>query len=413
MTVSDIAEDVEADRVPDDRLAKRNVVVLCAAMGILSTQMGLFIVLHPLAGQMLAENKAFATAPIGLAALISMLTAAPLSLFMARFGRRAGFLLGAGFGGVGAALGALAILVGSFPILVVSAGCTGVYMSSQGYMRFAAADTASAAFKPKAISWVMAGGLFGTIAAPEVLRLTEGVLTPLPFASVFIAAAAINVLGALVLAFLSIPTPPKKAKGASSGRPLLSILAQPKATVAIISSLVSYSLMMLVMTSTPLAMQICGFGTEQSADVVRWHAVAMFAPSFLTGWLISRFGHLRIIGAGLAMIAGCAAVALSGIEIERFYIALILLGLGWNFGFIGGTSMLTECHRPEERAKVQAANDMIVFGMAAAASFGSGALLNIYGWNAVNLAIAPFLALGGAALLWIWLAPPKPEPALD
>ncbi len=406
MTSPEIADDI-ADGAADDRLALRNVLVLASAMGILSTQMGLFIVLVPLAGQMLAEVKAFATAPVGVAALASMLTAAPMSMFMARFGRRAGFFLGAAGGGIGAILAAAAILTGEFQLLIAGAVFTGVYMSSQGFMRFAAADTASPAFKPKAISWVLAGGLFGTIAAPEVLRLTEGVLIPLPFASVFLASAAINFLGAAVLAFVSIPTPKRMKKGAPSGRPLTEILTQPRAAAALISALVSYALMSLVMTSTPLAMQVCGYETGQSADVVRWHALAMFAPSFFTGWLITRFGHLRVIATGLALIAGCAAVALSGIEIERFYIALILLGLGWNFGFIGGTSMLTECHREDERAKVQAANDMIVFGTAALASFGSGALMNQFGWSAVNLAIAPFLALAGVALIWLWLAPPR------
>jgi len=356
---------------------------------------------------MLAETKALATAPVGVAALASMLAATPVSLFMARFGRRAGFWLGAACGALGALLAAFAILLGVFPLLFASAAFTGVYMASQGFMRFAAADTASDAFKPKAISWVLAGGLFGTLAAPEVLRLTEGTLTPLPFASVFVAAAVINLIGALVLAFVAIPPPPRRTKGASSGRPLSEILSQPRAAVAVISALVSYALMSLVMTSTPLAMQVCGYSADQSADVVRWHAMAMFGPSFFTGWLIAKFGHPRVIATGLALIAGCAVAALSGIEIERFYIALILLGLGWNFGFIGGTSMLTESHRPEERAKVQAANDVIVFGCAALASFGSGALLNLFGWQAVNLAIAPFLALAGGALLWIWLAPPS------
>jgi len=399
--------DGQAAPAADDRLARRNVVVLTAAMAVLSTQMGLFMVIVPLAGQMLAETKALATLPVGLAALASMLSATPMSLFMARFGRRAGFLLGAASGAAGAALGAVAVLTGAFALLLAGAVFTGVYMAAQGFMRFAAADVASPAFRPKAISWVLAGGLVGTLAAPEVMRLTEGTLTPLPFASVFAAAAAVNLAGALVLTLVSIPRPQARARGAPSGRPLREILAQPRATLAVIAALSSYALMSLVMTATPLAMQVCGFGADQSADVVRWHAMAMFAPSFFTGALIARFGHLPVIATGLALIAGCAVVALSGIEIERFYVALILLGLGWNFGFIGGTALLTDCHAPEERAKVQAANDMIVFGTAALASFGSGALMNLVGWQAVNLAIAPFLALAGAALIWIWLAPPR------
>ena len=406
MTASD-ATDPAAAPAQDDGRARKNAVVLATAMAVLSTQMGMFIVLLPLAGQMLAETKALATLPVGVAALFSMLSAAPLSHFMTRHGRRAGFWIGTLGGAAGATLSAMSIFTGDFRVLLAGAACLGVYMSSQGFMRFAAADLASPGFRPKAIGWVIAGGLFGTIAAPEVMRLSEGAVTPLPFASVFLAAAAINVLGALVLVFVDIPKPPKRSGVGATGRRLREILAQPRAAVALISALVSYALMSLVMTSTPLAMQVCGFSPDQSADVVRWHAVAMFAPSFFTGALIVRFGHLRVISAGLVCLAGCAVVALSGVEIERFYIALILVGLGWNFGFIGGTAMLTDCHTSEERAKVQAANDVIVFGAAALASFGSGALLNLFGWNAVNLAIAPFVALAGGALLWIWLAPPQ------
>ncbi len=387
----------------DDRAARRNVAVLIFAQAVLGAQMPVMFILGGLAGQVLAENKALATLPISVTVLVSMFAAPAISAIMGRHGRRAGFLLGALFGAMGGALGAFALLRGSFELLVAGGALTGVYMGSQGLLRFAAADVATPAFRAKAISWVMAGGLIAAIIGPELAKHSRDMLAPAPFAGAYAAVVGLNLVGALAFAFFKGAPAPRGADG-GSGRPLATILRQPRVAVAIICAMVSYALMNMVMTSTPLAIVACGFDPDDAAGVVQAHVLAMFAPSFFTGHLIARFGAEKIIAVGLVLLAGCAAVALSGVELTQFYVALMLLGVGWNFGFIGATAMLTAAHAPEERAKVQGANDFLVFGLVAVASFSSGALMDGVGWEAVNLAMAPFLALAGSALIWIALA---------
>jgi predicted MFS family arabinose efflux permease len=392
-----------ADPAPlhNDARARRTVAALVGAQAILGAQMPMLIILGGLAGATLAENKALATLPISAMVLTSMVAAPLLSTLMGRSGRRPAFLLAALCGFTGGLTGAAAMATGEFALLVAGASLNGVYMAAQGFYRFAAADSASPAFRPKAISWVMAGGLLSAIVGPELLKLTVDGLPPIPFAGAYLALAGLNAVGALSFLFMDSPAPPRRPKGAPSGRPLGEILRQPRVAVAMICAMVSYALMNMVMTSTPLAMVACGFGPDSAASVVQAHVLAMFAPSFFTGHLIARFGAPAVIAAGLVLLAGCGAVALSGVEIERFYAALILLGLGWNFGYIGSTAMLTAAHAPEERAKVQGLNDFLVLGLVAAASFSSGALMDQLGWDAVNLAMAPFLALAAGALLWL------------
>jgi len=390
----------EADAIGDGR-ARRNVGVLFLAHAILGSQMPINIILGGLAGLHLAPDPALATLPISCVVLMSMFTAAPASLYMGRFGRKTGFLTGAVAGSLGGLLSAYSLIVGDFGLLLLGAGFTGIYQSFQGYYRFAAADTASPAFKPKAISWVLAGGLLAALIGPEVLTWTRDYFDPVPYAGAYAAAVLINLVGVMVLLFLDIPAPPRRVKGVRAGRPFGEILRQPRVYVAIIVAMVTYSLMNLVMTSTPLAMVGCGFTADHAADVVRWHAVAMFAPSFFTGSIIARFGHVKVIAVGLVLLAGCGAVALSGIDLTEFYVALILLGIGWNFGFIGATSLLASGHHPDEQAKVQGLNDFLVFGLVTIASFSSGALLHAYGWYAVQYAMAPALMIAGAAIIWL------------
>ena len=378
--------------------AKRNVAVLFFAQAVLGSQLPVNIILGGLAGSVLAENTALATLPISIIVLVSMFTAAPASLFMGRFGRRAGFITGAVAGAVGGALSARALILDSFELLLLGAACTGIYQSSQGFYRFAAADTASADFMPKAISWVLAGGLVSAVLGPEIVQLSADFFAPIPFAGAYAAVVGINVVGAMGLLLLDIPIPVHRAADAPEGRSLGEILRQPKAAVAVLCAMVSYALMTLVMTSTPLAMVGHGFSPDHAADVVRWHVLAMFAPSFITGSIIARFGHLPVIWIGLILLGACSAIALTGVRLEQFYGALIALGLGWNFGFIGATSLLATTHTIEERAKVQGVNDFLVFGLVSAASFSSGALLNVYGWAMVQIAMAPALAVAGVAL---------------
>ncbi len=393
-----------------DTRARRNVTVLVAAQAFLGAQMPMIFTIGGLAGQTLATNLCFATLPISLIVLGTMLSATPLSAFMQRFGRRAGFFLGTLGGAIGAGIGAWGLMTSSFTLFLIGSLFTGIYMSAQGFYRFAAVDTASEAFRPKAISYVMAGGLASAIIGPQLVKVTADAMV-VPFLGTYLAVIGINLIGALLFLFLDIPKPPPPAADAPKGRSRWELLTTPRIAVAIICGMVSYALMNLVMTSTPLAVVGCGYDKGMAADIVSAHVLAMFAPSFFTGHLIARFGVERIVALGLAILAAAGAVGLAGVELENFFVALILLGIGWNFGFIGATAMLASAHAPEERGRVQGMNDMIVFGCVTIASLASGGLMNCSGgtpeagWAAVNIAMIPFLALAGAALIWLVLRP--------
>ncbi|MES0861466.1 MFS transporter [Ruegeria sp. SCPT10] len=395
---------------PDNAQAKRNVAVLVAAQSILGAQMPMIFIVGGLAGQSLASNPCLATLPISLIVLGSMLAATPVSAIMQRWGRRTGFLVGATAGALGGLIGAYGLYLGSFPIFLLGSLLTGIYMSAHGFYRFAAADTASDEFRPKAISYVMAGGLAAAIIGPQIVKLTSEAYV-IPFLGTYIAVIALNVIGSALFFFLDIPTPPKPTEDAPKGRSRLELLKTPRIAVAIICAMVSYALMNLVMTSTPLAVVGCGFSANDAADVVTYHVLAMYVPSFFTGHLIARFGVEKIVALGLAILAGAGVVALQGVELENFFIALILLGIGWNFGFIGATSMLAASHEVHERGRMQGLNDLLVFGGVTVASLASGGLMNcsggspVEGWTAVNLAMIPLLTLAGGALLWLVLRP--------
>lgn len=387
-------------------VARRNVIVLALASAILGGQMPIHFILGGLSGQMLAENKALATLPISATVATSMFAAPTISLLMARYGRRAGFLLGSAGGMAGGALCALALIQGSFALLLIGAAGFGVYMAAQQQYRFAAADTATPEFRPVAISMVMAGGLAAAVIGPQIANNLGDALAPTPFAGAYLAVVALNLAALPIFFFLNIPRPPRRKKGERAGRPLAEIFAAPRVRTAVVCAMVSYALMNLVMTATPLAIVGCGFAPTLAGNVVSAHVLAMFAPSFFTGHLIARFGAERVVAVGLALLAICAVVAISGQSEAHFFLALILLGVGWNFGFIGATDMLSAAIEPEERGKAQGLNDFFVFGMVTVASLGSGALLNgfgdvVSGWTAVNYAVAPFVALAGAMLIWL------------
>jgi MFS family permease len=397
----------------DDRRAKRNVAVLVAAQAILGAQMPMIFVIGGLAGGMLATNVCLATLPISFIVFGSMITAPCLSPLMQRHGRRFGFVIGATAGAVGALVAAYGLYVGSFGILLAGSLITGIYMSAQGFYRFAATDTASEAFSPKAISYVMAGGLISAIIGPQLNKLVQDAFV-VPFLGTYLAVAALNIFGMMLFFWLDLPKGSKEtpfATNAPKARNRLELLRDPRVVVAIICATVTYSLMNLVMTSTPLAVVGCGFTKNNANDIVSAHVLAMFAPSFFTGHLITRFGVEKIIAAGLVILMGAGIVALSGVALGNFYVTLILLGLGWNFGFIGATTMLASAHAPHERGVVQGMNDMIVFGMVTVASLASGGLMNcsggtaVEGWTAVNLAMVPFLVLAGGALIWLTTRP--------
>lgn len=399
-----------ADRVaPDDTRAKRNVAVLVAAQAILGAQMPLIFTVGGLAGLMIAPSPALATIPISLIVFGSMTTAPWLSALMQRFGRRLGFVVGALGGAGGAAVSATGLWIDSFALFLIGSYLTGIYMSAQGFYRFAATDTASEAFRPKAISYVMAGGLLSALVGPQLVKLSVDA-TVIPFVGSYAFVVIINLVGAWLFAFLDVPKPAAPKPGDAKGRSRAELLRDPKIAVAVICGMVSYALMNLMMTSTPLAVVGCGFTTGNAADIVSAHVIAMYAPSFFTGHLIARFGAMRIVALGLALLAAAGVVALSGVELTQFFVSLILLGVGWNFGFIGATAMLTQAHAPEERGRVQGMNDFLVFGCVTFASLSSGLMMSFgddvqTGWTAVNLAMLPFLMLAGAALIWLALRP--------
>ncbi|MFU8863969.1 MAG: MFS transporter [Rhodobacterales bacterium] len=400
----------EVEYIPDDVRAKRNVTILVLAQAILGAQMPMIFTIGGLAGQSLATNLCWATLPISLIVLGSMLAATPVSAIMQKYGRRTGFLIGTTAGAIGGAVGAYGLYVASFPIFLLGSFITGIYMSGQGFYRFAAADMASDAFRPKAISFVMAGGLLSAVIGPQLVKVTAESMV-IPFLGTYLAVIAVNVVGSGLFFFLDIPTPKPPAADAPKGRSRIELLKSPAVAVAVICATVSYALMNLVMTSSPLAVVGCGFSTNDAANVVSAHVLAMYAPSFFTGHLIARFGVERIVGLGLMILAAAGGVALMGVELEHFFIALILLGVGWNFGFIGATTMLASSHAPSERGRVQGMNDLIVFGGVTMASLSSGSLMNCSGgtpqegWMAVNMAMLPFLVLATGALIWLAMRP--------
>ena len=394
----------------DDTRAKRNVVVLVAAQAFLGSQITMMFVVAGLAGQQITPFACLATLPISLIVFGSMTTAPWLSNVMQRFGRKTGFILGAVGGLIGAAIGAYALSISSFWLFLVGSYMTGIYMSAQGFYRFAAADTASEAFRPKAISYVMAGGLLSAIIGPQVVAYVTANTadaTVARYIPIYWWAIAFNVMGMALFLFLDIPKPPAPSATDGPGRSRRELLASPRIAVAVICAAVSYALMNLVMTSTPLAVVGCGFGEPDAANVVTVHVLAMFAPSFFTGHLIGRFGVERIMGLGLAILGVAGLVALQGVDLMNFYGALFLLGVGWNFGFIGATTMLAGAHTPQERGRMQGMNDLIVFGGVTLASLASGGLMNciggdpVEGWAAVNIAMVPFLVLAGGSLIWL------------
>ena len=379
---------------------------MIAAQAVLGAQMPMLFIVAGLAGQSFSTNICWATLPISLIVFGSMTTAPWLSSLMQNYGRRLGFIIGTLSGAVGGLLGAYALFISSFPLFLLASYFTGIYMSAQAFLRFAAIDTASEEFRPKAISYLMAAGLIPAIVGPQLVKLTSDAYL-VPFMGVYLSVVAINLIGSLLFLFLKIPLSEKLSKTNHLGRSRLKLLQSPKILVSIICAMVSYALMNLVMTSTPLAVVGCGYSQSNAADIVMMHVLGMFIPSFFTGHLIARYGAPRIVSIGLIILGGAGISNIVGVELVNFYIGLILLGIGWNFGFIGATTMLALAHEPNERGSVQGMNDFFVFGFVTIASLASGSLMNcsggtsLEGWTSVNIAMLPFLILAGGSLVWI------------
>jgi MFS family permease len=379
--------------------ARRNVFLLASCQALLLTNAVTLISIGALAGYALAENKAFATLPATVYVIGAALTTFPASMWMKRVGRRNGFLTGGTFGVVGALLATAGVAVGSFALLCVGHFVLGAYNAFGQYFRFAAADAAPPDFKAKAISLAMAGGLVGGFIGPELSKLTLG-LASTTYLATYASLVGFALLSMAIVSFLAIPAPATSG-AAEAPRPMRAIALQPAFIVAVAVAALGYAVMNLLMTATPLAMGFCGHPYSAAASVITAHVIAMFAPSFVTGSLIQRFGVLKVMGAGVAIMAACVAIGLSGQLVAHFWWALVLLGLGWNFMYVGGSTLLTGAYRPAEKAKAQGLNEITVFGMQAVSSFFSGVLVNAAGWNVLNYVAIPLVALAGLALLWL------------
>ncbi|CAL8480784.1 MFS transporter [Caballeronia sp. S22] len=361
--------------------ARSNVARLTIAQALAGANSTVIYATGAIIGSMLAPRQALATLPISIFVVGMAALSLPAGAIAQRYGRRAAFLVGTGNGVLVGILAAIAVVIGSFWLFCVAMFFGGAYAAVVLSFRFAAADCVRPELRPRALSFVMAGGVFAGVIGPQLVTLTMSLWPPYTFAVTFVAQAAVAALAGLVLLGVRIPSP--TAKEIASGRPLWTIARQPTFGVAVVCAVVSYLLMNFLMTAAPLAMRMCGLSQASSNQGIQWHVIAMYAPGFFTGRLISRFGARSVVMAGLALIALAAAAGLHGLDTAHFYLTLILLGVGWSFGFIGASAMLLECHRPEEKAKVQSFNDFIVFGTMACGSFLSGSLLTAYGWESV------------------------------
>ena len=347
-------------------------------------------------GNMLAPDRALATLPISIFVVGMAACTLPAGAIARRHGRRAAFLAGTGCGVLTGLLASLAAVLGSFSLFCLATFLGGAYAAVVLSFRFAAADGVPPERRPRALSLVMAGGVLAGVIGPQLVTHTMNAWPPYLFAVTYLAQAGVAALCALVLLGVRLPRP--SAAEMAGGRPLAVIARQPRFVAALACGVVSYLLMNFLMTAAPLAMQLCGLPQEASNLGLQWHVIAMYGPSFFTGSLIARFGAGRVVAAGLALTGAAALVGLAGQDVAHFWISLILLGLGWNFGFVGASALVLECHRPEERTRVQSFNDFVVFGTMAVGSFLSGGLLTAFGWNTVLwLSFAP-LALGALAL---------------
>ncbi|MGZ5102832.1 MAG: MFS transporter [Usitatibacter sp.] len=379
--------------------SRRNVFLLACCQALLLTNAVTLVAINGLAGFALASNKAFATLPNMTYVLGAAVATFPASLWMKRVGRRNGFLTGGCFGLAGSALAAYAVTGSSLVLLCTGTFVLGAYNAFGQYYRFAAADAASPDFKAKAISYVLAGGIAGGIVGPELSKYTRGLWSP-DYAASYASLFAICLVAMGFMSTLRIP-PPVESASTERARPLSRIAAQPVFIVAASVAALGYAVMNLLMTATPLAMGFCGLPYAAAASVLSAHVFSMFAPSFFTGSLIKRFGVTPVMLTGITAQLACVAIALSGQLVANFWWALALLGLGWNFMYIGGTTLLTEAYRPSERAKAQGANEILIFAVQAISSLSSGVLVNTRGWSTLNVVALPFIAAAGCAVLWL------------
>jgi MFS family permease len=384
------------DEISGDARARSNVMRLAIAQALTGANSAVIFATGSIVGATLAPSISLATVPLSMYVVGLATGTLPAGAISRACGRRVAFIIGTGCGVLTGLLGAYAILHASFPLFCCATFLGGLYGAVSQSYRFAAADGASAAFRPKAVSWVMVGGVFAGVVGPQLVQWTMDIWPPYLFAFSFLVQAMVALVAMAVLSGVDAPKPaPSDLHG---GRPLFEIARQPRFIAAVLCGAISYPMMNLVMTSAPLAMKMCGLSVSDSNFGIQWHIVAMYGPSFFTGSLIVRFGAPRIVALGLSLEAVGAMIGLSGITALHFWATLIVLGVGWNFSFVGASALVLETHRSAERNKVQALNDFLIFGIMAVGSFSSGQLLANYGWSAVNMVVFPPVLLGLAVL---------------
>src|ERR1700756_5788497 len=381
-----------SEEMVDDARARGNVARLAAAQALTGANSAVIFATGSIIGATLAPSISLATVPLSMYVLGLAGGTLPNGAISRSYGRRTAFIIGTGCGTITGLLGAFAILHASFSLFCGATFLGGLYGSVSQSYRFAAADGASVAFRPKAVSWVMAGGVFAGVLGPQLVQWTMDVWPPYLFAFSFVMQALVALVAMAVLSGVDAPKP--AAADLHGGRPLFQIARQPRFIAAALCGVIAYPMMNLVMTSAPLAMQMCGLTVSDSNFGIQWHIVAMYGPSFFTGSLIARFGAPVVVALGLALEAVAAMIGLTGITAPHFWATLLVLGVGWNFGFIGASALVLETHQPQEKNKVQAFNDFLVFGTMAIGSFSSGQLLANYGWDAGKLGGYPPGALG-------------------
>ncbi|MDP6705258.1 MAG: MFS transporter [Alphaproteobacteria bacterium] len=390
----------ETPAIARNNHTRRNVVLLAAGLALSMSGGSLVMTVTALTGTMLAPRPELATLPLTVQFILTMAATIPASMFMRRFGRRIGFSVGQLIGVIGALVSCYAIFVLDFWLFAVGGGLIGAHNAFWQYYRFAAADTASADYKSRAISYVMAGGVAAAVLGPELAKHSRDLFEPILFAGSYAVLGLLCLLTVALLQFIRIPDLTVEERK-HSGRPLRVIARQPVFIIAVLSAMLGYAVMSLVMTATPLAMVACGHDFADTALVIQWHVLGMTVPSFFTGHLVRRFGALTIIKAGALLNLGTVVVGLSGIDVTEFFLALLLLGVGWNFMFVGGTTLLTDAYTPTERNKVQALNDFLVFGLVSVASLAAGAIQNLLGWQAINLTVIAPMLIAFLAALWL------------
>ena len=386
-----------------------NVWLLAACQALFWGALMIGITMSGLVGQMLAEHKALATLPAGILALTTIFIARPASVFMQRFGRRAGFLLGALAGLAGGIVCAGGIFAGSFLVFCLGNAVLGIYQAIGQFYRFAATDSVAPERHGRAVSTVLAGGIVAALAAPSLSVWSKDLFAPVIFAGSFLAVSALSLASIALIAALGKRKQASVQESSGGGRPLREIMRQPIFIVAIANAGIAHGVMILVMLATPLAMVACNYPVADAATVIQWHVLGMFLPSFFSGRLVDRFGAATVGLAGAAILGVSASVAAAGIEFVNFGVALALLGLGWNFMYVAGTAMIAASHRPEERGRVQGAAEMSIAGIAALASFASAGLLNGLGWAAVNIGAAPMLIIAAGLTLWFTRRAARPR----